>query len=153
MLELAEVEGKLDILENGWRRHDRLGRNFKCATGYRPSNSPPVKPVGLSSASQKAIQRWSDDRFATQVYHYEDHNLVCLPKPSVRLKSGTDASNWVVGSYLVKNLKPHCGFPRTIHCHIQNVATSSGLVQKYATWRSVEGTPWATLSQSRWWLG
>ena len=112
VLELAEVEGKLDILENGWHRHDRLGKNFRCATGYRPANNPPVKPVGLSSASHKAKQRWRGDGCATQVYHYEDHALV-WPSRAIN-ESEVRNRCFSLGGRLLscEELETALGFPR-----------------------------------------
>eukprot|EP00972_Heterocapsa_arctica_P024111 3552817-Heterocapsa_arctica.AAC.1 len=47
---------------------------------------PPRHPAGFEKASKKAKQRWQDDSFATQVYHYEDFNLIwdCAPQPPTR---------------------------------------------------------------------
>eukprot|EP00438_Fugacium_kawagutii_P029614 Skav202657 [mRNA] locus=scaffold1791:57070:68236:+ [translate_table: standard] len=55
-----------------------------------PRKTPPKSPAGIARASPEAIERWQQDCFRFQVYHYESENLLKKPDGSLRVASITE---------------------------------------------------------------
>jgi site-specific DNA-cytosine methylase len=76
VVKLRERDKRLEVLDKGSKFHADFGGRLPCVTGYHPSERQPRHPAGYEQASNTAKKRWEADGYATQVYHYEDFNMV-----------------------------------------------------------------------------
>ena len=75
-LNMVISKTKLSALDADSTMHPSFSGTMKCFTGYCRKSKPPREPVGIDTASKEAVKRWERDSFATNIFHYEDSNMV-----------------------------------------------------------------------------